>query len=175
LISRGEAALSVPGCKSFCNPFIQSCCYTNLSPCLLTPPASCVEANLLIICASLPTLRIFFRTVAPNLMSSDANGSTKSGELGGVSGTHGVQTIGGSGGFKINPKRQYYGRFDDDEYHMETMVTVGERDKDLEAGRNGDVGDGLHPFGSKEWNEDGTSEAGFVQAKTTNVTYTEAR
>ena len=108
-------------------------------------------------------------------MSSDGNGSIGSGRLGSISGTHGIPTIGGSGGSKIKPKRQHYGRFDDDEYHMETMVTVGEHDKDLEAGRNGEGSDGLHPFSSKEWNEDGTSETGFVQTKTTDVTYTEAR
>lgn len=134
----------------------------------------CVEANLLIMCASLPTLRLFFRTVAPNLMSSSGgNSKTTSGQLGGTGGrsgyANGIKTIGGSGN-RINPRRQHYGRFDDDEYHMETLVTGGPREKNLEAKKHTDV----DTTSSREWEADGTSETGIVQTKTTHV-YVEER
>lgn len=164
----GEPVRSVYGCK-----FHTSHC----SSLLPTPRNSCVEANLLIMCGSLPTLRLFFRTVAPNLLSSSGgNSKTGTGGLGGVSGsrnTRGLHTIGSSGS-RINPKRNHYGRFDDEEYHMETMVTGGPRKKDSE-GRKGGIGNDGISSSSREFGEDGTSETGIIQTKTMQVTYTQAR
>lgn len=137
----------------------------------------CVEANLLIMCASLPTLRLFFRTVAPNLMfSSGGNSKTTPGYPGGISSTRntrGLQTIGSSAS-RINPKKNHYGRFDDEEYHMEMMVTGGPRNKESEGRKGGYVNDGISSS-SREFGEDGTSETGIIQTKTMQVTYEEAR
>lgn len=110
------------------------------------------------------------------MSSSGGNNQSASGQLGGTGGrkayyAHGTgnKTIGGSGG-RINPRREQYGRFDDDEYHMETMVTGGRRKRDLDGTKPADG----ETTSSREWEADGSSETGIVQTKTTHI-YTEER
>ena len=139
--------------------------------------SSCVEANLLIICASLPTLRLFIRTLAPSLLSG-SDGSTKPSAYGygGASGTHGLVTSQST----TKPKRQQYGRFDDtdnEEIHMKTMIEASSPSLDLEMGR---AKHSEHDtISGKEWNEDSTSEkgilqSGILQTKTLDVSYAQA-
>jgi hypothetical protein len=116
-------------------------------------------------CASLPTLRLFVRTVAPNLMSSTNNSGAKSAGYAGQSGRN--RTIGGSTmpGPGTNPKRQHYGRFDDGndlEYGMETLVEGRKRSSDV-----GTKNLGAHEPG---W-EDSNSDRAIIQTTTTAVTY----
>lgn len=58
---------------------------------------------------------------------------------------------------------------------METLVTGGPRKKDLETRKaNMSASNGSHA--SKDWQlEDGTSETGIIQTKTTEVTFTAAK
>lgn len=126
-------------------------------------------------CASLPALRLFLRTVPPNLMSSGAGSRTTSGagRLSTGRNTRGLQTI-GSTGSRVNPKRNHYGRFDDEEaYQMETIVTVGKRSQSLERKKRIEIKGQDHSNESREWNEDGTSETGIIQTKTMEVRFTE--
>ena len=119
-------------------------------------------------CASLPTLRLFVRTVAPNLLSSTAaSGAISGGYAGGYAGQSGrSRNVANSSmpGPGTNPKRQHYGRFDDEEYGMETLVEG--RKKNLDAATKS--------VGSQEagW-EDNASDTAIVQTTTTAVTYSE--
>jgi hypothetical protein len=134
-------------------------------------------------CGSLPTLRLFFRTVAPGLLSSSNGGRSKTTSGGlrgtgygrsGLSGRRGLQTIGSGTGTTHSRKRNEYGRFDEEqEYGMETFVVGGPRDshpqkKSFHANRS-DENDPNNQ--SREWNEDGLSDKGIVQTKTTQVAY----
>ena len=81
---------------------------------------SCVEANLLIMCASLSTLRHFLRAIAPRLMSSTGPESKETSK--GVSTNNELRTFGAGS----SRGRAHYDRFDDglgldtvDEQHLE--------------------------------------------------------
>jgi len=136
-----------------------------------------VEANLLIICASLPTLRLFIRTLVPSLLSG-SDGSTKPSHYsyGGASGTQGLVTSQAS----TKPKRQQYGRFDDndnEDIRMKTMIEASTPSLDLESGKAKPIEN--DPNSGREWTEDSTSEKGILQmgilqTKTLEVTYGEA-
>jgi len=131
-------------------------------------------------CASLPTLRLFFKSVAPGFMSSSngAGSKTTSGRLG-VYGSRsrntrrGLTALGSATDTSSNRNRQDYANFDDDnDYRLETMVVGGPRAKDLERGERRHQHDETDPNNmSREWSEDGLSDKGIVQTKTTAVTY----
>jgi hypothetical protein len=85
----------------------------------LTFVSSIVEANLFIICASMPTLRKFFKHVAPKLMgtsSADQSAPSKYGQYG-RSHNDALETVGGSSGVSRKVRRQYE-TFDDHELEM---------------------------------------------------------
>ncbi|KAK5992199.1 hypothetical protein PT974_05600 [Cladobotryum mycophilum] len=114
----------------------------------------CVEANLLIMCASLSTLNQFIKVVAPKLVSS-IHESTKKGSKSVSSHRHELHTF-GSGA----PKgRAYYNRFDDNDLVTDTIIDIeGHPPKS-----SGDVA-------SQTSNDDG-SDRGIVQTKETHVYY----
>ncbi|KAJ0160230.1 hypothetical protein CTA2_8342 [Colletotrichum tanaceti] len=131
-----------------------------------------IEANLLVMCACLSTLRLFFHTVSPKIFSS---GAATTGQSGGVSSGNGLQTIGGTGGTSgvgSGPKRSRYSRFDDrshngpaytlDTFHVQ--IKGGTRDRDDEpSGRKSSVGGGHDP--------DSSSERGIMQTTETHIQY----
>ncbi|WQF82932.1 hypothetical protein CDEST_07946 [Colletotrichum destructivum] len=126
-----------------------------------------VEANLLVMCACLSTLRLFFHTVSPKLFSSAA---AITGQSGGVSG-NGLQTIGGTGGVGSGPSRRRYSRFDRsqnepaynlDTFHVQIKSGPGDRD-DEQPGRRSSIG-GVH-------DPDSSSERGIIQTTETHIHY----
>lgn len=139
----------------------------------------CIESNLLVMCASIPTLRLFFKAVAPGLMSSSngAPSKTTSGALGGISrgtGRRGLQTIASVAGSGLKSKRQEYGRFDEESgYGMETLVVGGPREKNFDKVKQpSELSDASDPNNmSREWNEDGNSDQGIVMTTTTEVAF----
>lgn len=135
-----------------------------------------MEANLLIICASLPTLRLFIRTLIPSLLSSSGGSSKRTGYgYGGASGTHGLVKSQNS----TKPKRQQYGRFDDndnEEIRLKTMIEASSPSLDLERG-GAEKNETAN--GGREWTDDSASEkgilqTGILQTKTLEVTYAQA-
>ncbi|KAH7354252.1 hypothetical protein B0T11DRAFT_342368 [Plectosphaerella cucumerina] len=111
----------------------------------------CVEANLLIMCACLSTLRHFIRTVAPWLLSS-GRGTSKANT--GTTGTYPLQTIGGI----PSTKRSDFERLDE-QFGSEARVEGGRPSLDT----------------SNSGADDGRSDQGIVQTTTTQVTYANAR
>ncbi|KAL1978397.1 hypothetical protein VTN31DRAFT_1256 [Thermomyces dupontii] len=87
----------------------------------------CVEANLLIMCACLPTLRLFIRSVFPSLLSSDHRGSYSDGKR-----------KSGSIHLRNNPRRRNYHGIDLDEdikststfHRFQTLVSNGSQRND---------------------------------------------
>lgn len=71
---------------------------------------SLIEANLFIICGSMPTLRKFFKHFAPKLMGGSSN-NTSAGRYVHYGGSHGnsvgIQTIGGTGKDSRRARSQY--------------------------------------------------------------------
>ncbi|KAL8376546.1 hypothetical protein RB595_007578 [Gaeumannomyces hyphopodioides] len=113
-----------------------------------------VEANLLIMCACLSTLRHFFRAVAPDLLSSMRGKSKGKGTSGGLSDTPGseLQTIGQISGKRLSRKKflKLDGRAD-----VESQAYAGR--SSLETKRSDEAG----------------SDRGIVQTITTQVSYTQ--
>ncbi|KAF9879580.1 integral membrane protein [Colletotrichum karsti] len=124
-----------------------------------------IEANLLVMCACLSTLRLFFHTVSPKLFSSGGGTTGKSGAASG----NGLRTIGGTGGGVSAAQRSRYNRFDNSrdepDYDMDTFqvqIKGGPREGDVESGRRKDSGG--------DWNEpDSNSERAIVQTTETHV------
>ncbi|KAE9583294.1 hypothetical protein CGMCC3_g1294 [Colletotrichum fructicola] len=124
-----------------------------------------IEANLLVMCACLSTLRLFFHTVSPKLFSSGAGTTGKSG---GVSG-NGLRTIGGTGGGISAGHRSQYNRFDtsrdEPEYDMDTFhvqIKGGPRERDVERVQMKDSGG--------TWNDqDSSSDRAIVQTTETHI------
>lgn len=83
-------------------------------PPLTVPPASIVEANLFIICASLPTLRKFLKHVAPKLVGESIYGrSSKGATGGGTAPPSALRTIGSVTASGVGKKqRNQYSQFD---------------------------------------------------------------
>ncbi|KAI8721245.1 hypothetical protein NCS52_00571600 [Fusarium sp. LHS14.1] len=122
----------------------------------------CVEANLLIMCACLSTLRHFVKTVAPRLLSSSRGTSTGKSKTGHSSG-HELRTIGGgTGGRSAN--RAPYTQFDD------PFTTTSEAEGGFGWRRDGKSGS----LDDKSSNDDGRSDKGILQTTTMVVEY-EAR
>ncbi|KAH6652159.1 hypothetical protein BKA67DRAFT_349379 [Truncatella angustata] len=77
-----------------------------------------IEANLLVVCACVSTLRLFSRSVTPKLFSSKGI-TSNTGEN-----SHGaLHTIGGSAKTGGRPRHASYNRFDHDEESGYNMVT----------------------------------------------------
>ncbi|RFU32873.1 hypothetical protein B7463_g3473, partial [Scytalidium lignicola] len=123
----------------------------------------CIEANLLVMCACIPTLRHFISTIAPNLLNSSKRGESNSNSQA-LHSNHLGDKLGSSIGSRLNGKRHQYHGFDGDaEYRMETLVegsksankhsTWGEQEE-------ADVGD-----------RDNDSERAIIQTKTVQVRY----
>ena len=123
---------------------------------------SIVEANLLIICAALPTVRKFFRHVAPRFIGEYSHdGSRSRSRTNGKSGlsapkSGNIITIGGSGGgggggsstghTSRRDRHHQYSQFDDDDVNsggsVEEIALVpagkgGRREQRVSAGRTG--------------------------------------
>jgi len=132
----------------------------------------CVEANLLIMCAALPTLRLFFKTIAPGLMSSSGASRDKTTKTSGLSGlkSRGLPTVGSTAGSSAaKPRRQLYGRFDEEqEYGMETLVAGGRSDGgEFDRRKHGNVSG----RDDRSKSDDGDSQKAIVQTTTTEITY----
>ncbi|KAF3770781.1 hypothetical protein M406DRAFT_245302 [Cryphonectria parasitica EP155] len=131
-----------------------------------------IEANLLIICSCLSTLRLFFHTVSPGLFSTP-NNTTNAG-----SGPSDVplQTIGGSGA-KMRRKRSEYSRFG--EPSDRTIFGTATAFNVTIEGGGGDGGHEVegHKGGagvSAGWPEDSSSETAIVQTRTTEISFSKA-
>lgn len=142
----------------------------------------CVEANLLIVCASMPTLRQFFRHVSPGLMS--LSGKTLNSESGSQSRTARSQARSQSRamqGFGAGNGRRGYVDFDGtDTLCMETRVTATQIEKDVNS-EKGYLGETRTPseieiateIANKDWNDGGESDKRIIQTKTTRIAYEE--
>ena len=135
----------------------------------LTGACSIVEANLLIMCASLPTLRIFLSNVAPSLFEDH----TTKGSSGGYqkdSNNFNLVTFGGSG----EPKRKF-----DTLVELEHDVYYNSRDDDNKLRGDRVVESDTHVYGGRDrvpsaggrQISDQGSEDGIVQTTTTTVSF----
>jgi hypothetical protein len=118
---------------------------------------STIEANLLIICASLPTIRQFMRTVAPGILQSIQSskyleGSRSAGNL---------PTLVTIGGISSHSKKKKRGMYESD-IMMETLVDNGANDAEGPNGR-------LSADGSSKTTT--TTHLGITKTQTTQVTY----
>ncbi|KAK2611986.1 hypothetical protein QQS21_001951 [Conoideocrella luteorostrata] len=126
----------------------------------------CVEANLLTICASLPTIRHFFKAVAPQFIPSGSFGSRKT-----VSKTpstnHELRTF-GAGSVR---NRAYYSRFDATDIGTDTIVNVQGLPPQPKAEKEQDRLDGDKESDKNSGQDDHGSGKGIVQTRTTHVYY----
>ncbi|ETS73770.1 hypothetical protein PFICI_14716 [Pestalotiopsis fici W106-1] len=123
------------------------------------------EANLSIICASLPTVKIFIRHVAPRLLGTEY---AKRSYPAGNSTPNAMPTIGGTGEQKQGLSVDKYGWYEDGSAHpLDTIV-------DVEGGKHGQRRqESPDEQGTDGWDDlgDGGSERGIVQTRTTTVSY----
>ncbi|KAH6884932.1 hypothetical protein B0T10DRAFT_577330 [Thelonectria olida] len=118
-----------------------------------------VEANLLIMCACLSTLRHFVKTVAPRLLSSTRGTSTGRSKTA-LSSGHELQTIGGTG---RSGNRAPYSQFDEP-FSTAARAESGygwQTERNMKAGS----------VDGKSSNDDGGSDKGILQTTTTRVYY----
>ncbi|KAK7415332.1 hypothetical protein QQX98_005976 [Neonectria punicea] len=121
-----------------------------------------VEANLLIMCACLSTLRPFIKTVAPRLLSSSRGTSTGKSKTALTSG-HELRTIGGSGPGRSG-SRGPYTQFD------ESFATTAH----AEGGFAWSQEIRKASTDGKSSNDDERSDKGILQTTTTVVNYSKA-
>ncbi|KAK7408448.1 hypothetical protein QQX98_009375 [Neonectria punicea] len=123
-----------------------------------------IEANLLIMCGSLPTLRVFLRNVAPKVLG-ESNVSLSSEQKSGTR-SYGLRTFGGS-----NYPRRNFGTLveleHDTHYHRDSLRPDGlvKNDVNIQGGRSDES---LEVNGARETD----SEDGILQTRTTTVQYT---
>ncbi|KAJ4222582.1 hypothetical protein NW757_014401 [Fusarium falciforme] len=122
-----------------------------------------IEANLLIMCACLSTLRHFVKTVAPRLLSSSRGTSTGRSKTG-LSSGHELRTIGGTGPERSG-NRGPYTQFD--EQFGATAHAEGGYAWPPDGKRKSIDG--------KSINDDERSDKGILQTTTTVVEYSDAR
>ncbi|ORY68845.1 uncharacterized protein BCR38DRAFT_424486 [Pseudomassariella vexata] len=133
----------------------------------------CAEANLLVICCSLPTLRKFFRDVAPKIIGESDNSPSAPTHFPGHTN---LRTFGRS-----SNKRKQYNKFGESEYGMMTLNEEpsdhnlrGDRDRMQRRKNQVDAGsaDKGHTWdaGSRG---DGDSVRAIVQTKTMTVFYSD--
>ncbi|SPJ70426.1 related to integral membrane protein [Fusarium torulosum] len=123
-----------------------------------------IEANLLIMCGSLPTLRVFLKHVAPRVLG-DKNSKNASDQQSG-SASYGLRTFGGSNG----PRRKFDTLVElehDTHFNRRSLrpEELGKTDVKIYGGRS-DESLGNSPTG------DNNSEDGILQTRTTTVQYT---
>jgi len=119
--------------------------------------SSTIEANLLIICASLPTVRQFVRTVAPGILQSIH--SSKYFEGSGSAGN--LPTLVTIGGISSHSKKKKRGMYESD-IMMETLVDNGAND--VEGPNMRLSADGSNKTAT-------TNHLGITKTQTTQVTY----
>lgn len=118
----------------------------------------CIEANLLIMCASVNTLRHFVQAVAPRLLSSTGGGNSSKRSSKPLSSAHELRTFGAGS----SRSRAYYNRFDEADVGTDTVV-------DIQGMPSPDRKQGV--VGEQKSQEDDGSEQGIVQTKETRVYY----
>jgi hypothetical protein len=127
----------------------------------------------------MPTLRPFFNYVVPGFLSSSNGGSSKttSGRLGIFESrsrnAHEIQSLGSTPSSKI-PRNQYTNFDDENDFRLQTLAVGGAHNPDVEQGdrsRGQSVGVVGPNVRSRQWSEDSRSDKGFIQTKTTQVTY----
>ncbi|WQF84422.1 hypothetical protein CDEST_09436 [Colletotrichum destructivum] len=127
-----------------------------------------VEANLIVICAALPTLRKFFRHVAPKIIGESTYGKGTKTMGGNGSKTVSRLTIGGTNGTR---NRAEYSQFDlDNSAETFAMASVATPSK------QGAVSTGVCE-GDTTWDDDSSEKTiirgkNIVQTKTVTVEYT---
>lgn len=117
---------------------------------------SCVEANLLIICASLSTIKHFVSAVAPKLTFSSLSSNKKSSRS--LSANHELRTFGAG-----SSRKRYYSRFDETDVGTDTIIRVQGLPHDEEAARDKEC--------NRSGPEDEGSDKGIIQTKETHVYY----
>ncbi|KAH8807861.1 hypothetical protein F5884DRAFT_881393 [Xylogone sp. PMI_703] len=124
----------------------------------------CIESNLLVICASLPTLRHFVFTIAPTLLSSaNKRSENNSASVGPHSNRRG-DGLGSSISSRLNGKRHQYHGFDGDtDYRMETLVEGTRSANKNSTWRDPDEGD--------DRDRDNDSERAIIQTKTMELRF----
>ncbi|EXJ89943.1 hypothetical protein A1O3_03010 [Capronia epimyces CBS 606.96] len=118
----------------------------------------CVEANLLIMCACLPTLRQFMSVVTPKLLSSGHDQESKPSE-------YKLHASGGAGNGSAlfsAKRRQYQGFGHGTDYHMDTLIEGANSSNTHHSVKHTDGGDGLN---------DDDSEKAIVQTKAVEIHY----
>ncbi|KAH7124598.1 hypothetical protein EDB81DRAFT_846919 [Dactylonectria macrodidyma] len=123
----------------------------------------CIEANLLIICACLSTLRHFVKTVAPRLLSGTRGTDTGTSKIkAGLSSGHELQTVQGTGRSVNRPQCVQF----DETFRTTTRAEAGfgwkNRDERSES------------IDGKSSNDDERSDSGIMQTTTTEVYYQDA-
>ncbi|KAM5344366.1 hypothetical protein ACJ41O_012903 [Fusarium nematophilum] len=123
-----------------------------------------IEANLLIMCGSLPTLRVFLKHVAPRVLGDRS--TQKSSEQQSGSASYGLRTFGGSNG----PRRKFdtLVELEHDAHFNRVSLRpegMGKTDVNIYGGRS-DESLGNNPT------RDDDSEDGILQTRTTTVQYT---
>lgn len=129
--------------------------------------ASIVEANLLIMCGSLPTLRVFVSKVAPRILGDRSTNASDGRKDKSDSTSFGLRTFGGSNG----PKRKFDTLVElehDVHFSRSTLRPdgLGETDVNVHGGRRrhkDSETDSVVP--------ETDSEEGILQTRTTTVTY----
>lgn len=109
-------------------------------------------------CASLSTVRHFFKAIAPRLVSSSDPNSNSKKPSRGTSGNHELRTFGAGS----SRSRAYYNRFDETDVGMDTVIGVqGSPPTDSKLG----------DINSKASNEDAGSDKAIIQTRETHVYY----
>lgn len=122
-----------------------------------------IEANLIIICGSTPTLRRFFRHVAPSLIGDSASRRKSSNDT--YQHDPALVTFG-----RISNRGNYYARFGEEGEEM--MYGIGNSTK-IDAGRRGD-GDDASSLGAaaNRYNNDASSDRAIItETVTVSVEY----
>ncbi|KAF5023428.1 hypothetical protein F66182_4528 [Fusarium sp. NRRL 66182] len=120
----------------------------------------CIEANLLIICACLSTLRHFFKTVAPRFLTSTRGTTSGRSKTANASGLE-LRTIGGT---TRSGNRGPYTQFD------EPFTTTAH----VEAGAKWHRDGKSRSLDGKSINDDERSDKGILQTTTTTVDYSDS-
>ncbi|WXC64780.1 hypothetical protein SNK03_010592 [Fusarium graminearum] len=123
-----------------------------------------IEANLLIMCGSLPTLRVFLKNVAPRVLGDKSQ--SKPSEQNSASASFGLRTFGGSNG----PRRKFdtLVELEHDVHFNRTTLRpegMGKTDVKVLSGQSNESLMNHGPTG------DSNSEDGILQTRTTTVRY----
>ncbi|KAF4120275.1 hypothetical protein GMORB2_3076 [Geosmithia morbida] len=127
------------------------------------------EANLSVICATLPTIKPFFRKLSPYLVGASSNAASRAGPSINKDTT---PTFRGTGTEPV-PRYNGYERFDDSPmYPLKTMVNVEVGKADGQDHQQGDSKWTRKPQTSLQRHpDDSGSEKAIVQTRTTTMSY----